>query len=135
MALLKAVALSDTNFTTRNFLVQTYRGMDSTSAVLNQYKEILRIIGNRDAEYKDWYLEATAGLGYNAYERKNYAGAIPYFQKMMKYRSSADLLLTIASCYLQTGNNDAAIDYARRVLKINPTHKDAKKILRALSAD
>jgi tetratricopeptide (TPR) repeat protein len=134
-ALLKSIALNDTNFTTRSFLIQTYRGMDSTSAVLTQYKELLSIIGNRDSEYKDWYLEANSGLAYAAYERKNYAGAIPYLLKMLKYRSNADLLLMISSCYLQSGNNDAAIDYARRVLKISPNHKDAKKILRSLSAD
>lgn len=134
-ALLKAVALNDTNFTTRSFLIQTYKGMDSTQAVLGQYKEILAIIGNKDAEFKDWFLEANSNLAFSAYERKNYAGAVPYLVKMLKYKSNADLLLMISSCYLQSGNNDAAIDYARRVLKINPNHKDAKKILRSLSAD
>jgi hypothetical protein len=39
------------------------------------------------------------------------------------------------SCYLQSGNNEEAINFARRILRIDPNDKDAKKVLRALSAD
>ncbi len=134
-ALVKAVALSDTNITTRQFLISTYTKLDSTQARLEQYKEIIKLIGNRELQYKDQLLEAVSNVGYNFMQRKNYAAAIPYLLKLNKYKSDVNTLLSLSSAYLSVQNQEEAINYARRVLKIDPNNKDAKKILRSLSAD
>jgi tetratricopeptide (TPR) repeat protein len=135
VALLRSVELNKTDFTNRNFLIQIYTALDSTQALLEQHKAMLEFINGKEAEYKDQFLASTSALGFNAYERKAYGTAIPYFLRMLKYKSDISTLMILASCYLQTNNNEEAINYARRVLRIDPNHKDAKKILRVLSAD
>lgn len=135
VALLRSIALNDTNFTNRNFLIQVYTALDSTQALLNQHKEMLNLIGNKESEYKDQYIASNSALGYNAYDRKAYAAAIPYYLRLLKYKSDMSTLKILMSCYLQSGNNDEAINYARRILRIDPNDKDAKKVLRVLSAD
>ncbi len=135
VALLRSVALNDTNFTNRNFLIQVYTALDSTQALLNQHKEMLSLIGNKESEFKDQYISSNMALGYNAYERKAYAAAIPYYLRLLKYKSDMSTLKILMSCYLQSGNNDEAINFARRIQRIDPNDKDAKKVLRALSAD
>jgi len=134
-ALLRSVALNDTNFTNRNFLIQIYTALDSTQALLEQHKAMLSLIGNNESQYKDQYIASNSALGYNAYDRKAYAAAIPYYLRILKYRSDMSTLKILMSCYLQAGNNDEAINFARRILKISPNDKDAKKVLRVLSAD
>ncbi|RJQ58370.1 MAG: hypothetical protein C4517_15250 [Stygiobacter sp.] len=134
-ALLRSVALNDTNFTNRNFLIQIYTALDSTQALLEQHKEMLSLIGNNETQYKDQYIASNSALGYNAYDRKAYAAAIPYYLRILKYRSDMSTLKILMSCYLQAGNNDEAINFARRILKVSPNDKDAKKVLRVLSAD
>ncbi|MBI3125894.1 MAG: tetratricopeptide repeat protein [Ignavibacteriales bacterium] len=134
-ALLRSVALNDTNFTNRNFLIQIYTALDSTQALLNQHKEMLSFIGNNETQYKDQYIASNSALGYNAYDRKAYAAAIPYYLRLLKYKTDISILKILMSCYLQSGNNDEAINFARRIQKISPKDKDAAKVLRALSAD
>jgi tetratricopeptide (TPR) repeat protein len=135
VSLLHSVALNDTNFTSRNYLIQVYTGLDSTQALLNQHKEMLSLIGNKEAQFKDQFISSNSALGYNAYDRKAYAAAIPYYLKLLKYRSDMSTLKILMSCYLQSSNNEEAINFARRILRIDPNDKDAKKVLRALSAD
>lgn len=139
-ALLRSVALNDTNFTNRNFLIQIYTALDSTQALLDQHKEMLNLINGKEAEYKDQFIASNSALGYNAYDRKAYAVAIPYYLRLLKYKTDISTLKILMSCYLQIANNNEsltkeAINYARRILKISPNDKDAKKVLRALSAD
>lgn len=135
VALLRSVELNNKDFANRNYLISVYTALDSTQALLNQHKEMLNIIGNNEAEYKEQYIASNSALGYNAYDRKAYAAAIPYYLRLLKYKSDMSTLKILMSCYLQSGNNDEAINYARRIQRIDPNDKDAKKVLRALSAD
>lgn len=135
VALLRSVELNKKDFANRNFLISVYTALDSTQALLSQHKEILSLIEGKETEFKDQYIASNMALGYNAYDRKAYAAAIPYYSRLLKYKSDMSTLKILMSCYLQTGNNDEAINFARRILKSDPNDKDAKKVLRALSAD
>jgi len=134
-ALLRSLALNPKEFAIRNYLISVYTALDSTQALLELHKEMLSLIGNNEAEYKDQYIASNMALGFNAYDRKAYGAAIPYYLRLLKYKSDMSTLKILMSCYLQTGNNDEAINYARRILRNDPNDKDAKKVLRALSAD
>ncbi|MEW6004466.1 MAG: tetratricopeptide repeat protein [Stygiobacter sp.] len=133
--LLKSIQMNPKELMTNYFLAQVYKGLDSLDRAADVYKDIIDIIGNDESENKDKLLEANAFLASRAMQKKNYAGAIQYLNKVEKYKPSLDVYRMLASCYLSVGNNDAAINYAKRVLKINPKDADMKKILRVLSAD
>ncbi|KAF0152016.1 MAG: TPR Domain containing protein [Ignavibacteria bacterium] len=133
--LLKSVALNPKEINTVYFLALSYRGLDSLDRAADVYKEIIELIGDNEAEHKDKILEANAFLASRMMVKKAWAGAIPYLNKVEKLKPSLDVFRMLASCHLSAGNNDAAINYAKRVLKSNPNDADMKKILRVLSAD
>lgn len=133
--LLKSIEMNPKELNTHYFLAQTYKALDSLDRAADVYKYIIEIIGNNESENKDKILEANAFLASRAMQKKNYAGAIQYLNKVEKYKPSLDVYRMLASCYLSVGNNDAAINYAKKVLKSNPKDADMKKILRVLSAD
>lgn len=132
---LKAIEMNPKELNTNYFLAQTYKGLDSLDRAADIFKDILELIGNNETEHKDKILEANAFLASRMMNKKNYAGAIQYLQKVEKLKPSLDVYRMLASCHLSTGNNDAAIVYAKKVLKSNPNDSDMKKILRVLSAD
>jgi len=133
--LLKSIEMNPNELNTNYFLAQTYKGLDSLDRAAEVYKDILTIVGNNESEQKDKVLEANAFLASRMMSKKNYAGAIQYLQKVERLKPSLDVYRMLASCHLSTGNNDAAIAYAKKVLKSNPNDADMKKILRVLSAD
>lgn len=133
--LLKSIEMNPNELNTNYFLAQTYKGLDSLDRAAEVYKDILTIVGNNESEQKDKVLEANAFLASRMMSKKNYAGAIQYLQKIERLKPSLDVYRMLASCHLSTGNNDAAIAYAKKVLKSNPNDADMKKILRVLSAD
>ncbi|MEW6652929.1 MAG: tetratricopeptide repeat protein [Bacteroidota bacterium] len=133
--LLKAISLNPKELSTVYFLTQAYRGLDSLERASDTYKEMIELIGDHEAEHKDKLLEAYSFLASRMMVKKAWAGAIPYLNKVEKLKPSLDVFRMLASCHLSAGNNDAAISYAKRVLKNNPNDNDMKKILRVLSAD
>jgi len=133
--LLKSIEMNPKEMNTNYFLAQTYKGLDSLDRAAEVFKDILEIVSNNESEQKDKVLEANAFLASRMMSKKNYAGAVQYLQKVERLKPSLDVYRMLASCYLSTGNNDAAIAYAKRVLKSNPNDADMKKILRVLSAD
>lgn len=135
-AFLKATALNDTLVSTKFWLAQTYRQLDSLSQAADQYQKMLDVIGSRDEQYKNECAEAYGFLGQRAFERKNYSGAVGYLRKAVVLKS--DVLgykVMLASSLHQNGNIDEAIDWYRRILKIDSKNEVAKKGLRMLSAD
>lgn len=135
-ALLKAVTLNDTLVSTKFWLAQTYRQLDSLSQAADQYQKMLDVIGNRDQQFKNECAEAFGFLGQRAFERKNYNGAVGYLRKAVVLKS--DVLgykVMLASSLHQNGNIDEAIDWYRKILKIDSKNEVAKKGLRMLSAD
>ena len=135
-ALLKATQLNDTLVTSRFWLAQTYRQLDSLNAAAEQYEKMLQVIGNREPQYKNECAEAYGFLGQRAFEKKNYIGAINDFKKAIAFKG--DILsykVMLASAYHQNGNYDEAIVWYKKVLALDPKNEVAKKGLRMLSAD
>ena len=135
-ALLKSTSLNDTLVTTRYWLAQTYRQLDSLNAAADEYQKMLQIIGNRESQYKNECADAFGFLGQRAFERKNYSGAVGYLRKAVALKN--DVLaykVMLASSLHQSGNTDEAITWYKRILTIDPKNEVAKKGLRMLSAD
>ena len=135
-AFVKARELSDTTFTTNYWLAQAYTKVDSMEQAAEQYVRILKLAAGKEAQYKDQIFEAEGFLGQRAFLKKNYAAAATYFTKIYQMKPN-DWHLTemIGVCYHQLQNNDEAINWYRKTLKLNPNSDVAKKGLRRLSAD
>jgi len=134
-ALSKSIELNDTVVTTRYWLAQTYRQMDSTSAAAEAFQKMLDVIGNNESKYKNECAEAYGFLGQRAFERKNYGGAVGYLRKAVALKGDLGYKVMLATALHQSGSIDEAIEWYRRVLKIDPKNEVAKKGLRMLSAD
>jgi tetratricopeptide (TPR) repeat protein len=135
-AFIKARDLDDTTFATNYWLAQAYSKLDSTEQASEQYLRILKLAAGKETQYKDQIFEAEGFLGQRAFLKKNYAVAANYFTKIYQMKPN-DWHLTemIGVCYHQIQNNDEAINWYRKTLKLNPNSDVAKKGLRRLSAD
>lgn len=135
-AFLKSVELNDTSVISHYWLGQTYRQLDSLSAAEDRYEDMLDLIGNREPQFKNYCADAYGFLAQRAFEKKNYGGAIGYLRKAVSYKPEVLAYKTmLASALHQNGNIDEAIEWYRRILKIDPKNEVAKKGLRMLSAD
>lgn len=66
------------------------------------------------------------------YEDMDYKKALNIFLKMADQNNNPDVLFDIAACYNELGNSVKAIHYLRKMLKLNPSNRLAKKYLSEL---
>lgn len=135
-ALLHATALNDTTVSTRFWLAQTYRQMDSLSQAGEQFSKLLQMIGSREAQFKNEIAEANGFLGQRSFEHKNYTGAVGYLRKAVSLKPEIlAYKVMLASALHQSGNTEEAIVWYKKIIAIDPKNEIARKGLRMLSAD
>ncbi|MEK6756002.1 MAG: tetratricopeptide repeat protein, partial [Bacteroidota bacterium] len=116
------------------YLARTLTALDSLQAAKKEYEEWLKLIPQgEEAKYKRELAEAYKVIGASYLPEKKYPQAIENLSKSFKYRDDDwQTHLWIAQAYHLSGNKEEAIKEYKKVLKLNPTNKDAKNALELL---
>jgi tetratricopeptide (TPR) repeat protein len=116
------------------YLAQCLVSSDSLAEARREYETWIKLIPqNEEAKYKRELGEAYRNIGASHLKEKKYPQAIEYFTKALKYKEDDwQTHLWIGQSYQLSGDKNRAIEEYRRVLKLNPTNKDAKNMLELL---
>jgi tetratricopeptide (TPR) repeat protein len=108
--------------------------VDSLGEARKEYETWMRLIpANEEAKYRRDFSEAYKNIGASYLKDKKYPQAIENLSKALKYKEDDwQTHLWIGQANQLSGNRDKAIEEYRRVLKLNPTNKDAKNMLELL---
>jgi tetratricopeptide (TPR) repeat protein len=132
-ALVRAIELRPNYAPSHLALARCLVRMDSIAASSVYYKSFLELSESAPEKSKVDYAEAYSIIGLTAILDKRYPQAIENLQKSLKYRDeSAQVTLWLGQAYALSGKRDEAIQTYKRVLKIDPNNKDAKKGLELL---
>lgn len=116
----KACALMPYSIEAKLGLINPASSLNNWDIVVTQYKKILEIDPqNTTANYY---------LGYIEYNRKNYTGALPLFEKVVNlYPFGYDGMLMLAWTNLQLGKTREASVLFNKVLLLSPVDASANK--------
>jgi tetratricopeptide (TPR) repeat protein len=108
--------------------------VDSLAEARKEYETWIKLIpANEESKYKRDLSEAYKNIGASYLKEKKYPQAIESLSKALKYKEDDwQTHLWIGQANQLSGDKDKAIEEYRRVLKLNPTNKDAKNMLIAL---
>ena len=132
-ALLRAIELRPNYAPSHLALARCLVRMDSIPASSIHYKNFLELSESAPEKNKVDFAEAYSILGLTALLDKKYPQAIDNLQRSLKYREeNPQVILWLGQAYALSNKRDEAIQAYKRVLKIDPTNKDAKKGLELL---
>jgi len=132
-ALLQAISLKPDFAPSHLALARCLVRMDSVSASRAYYENFLKQNENSSEKNKVDYAEAYSMIGVNSLLEKKYPQAIEYFQKSLKFREdNFQVHLWLGQAYALSNKRQEAIQAYKRVLKLDPGNKDAKKGLEFL---
>ncbi len=108
--------------------------VDSLAEARREYETWIKLIpANEEAKYKRDLSEAYKNIGASYLKEKKYSQAIESLSRALKYKEDDwQTHLWIGQANQLSGDKDKAIEEYRRVLKLNPTNKDAKNMLISL---
>lgn len=108
-----------------NIAIEYYNDLDYENASI--YFEKVNAINDR-------FIESTMMLGVSRFENKQYAEAIPSFEKVIKHNDNLfieDANWYLALCYIQTNERAKAIDQLEKIKNSDSRHKkSANKIIK-----
>lgn len=132
-ALVRAIELRPSYAPSHLALARCLVRMDSISAASTYYRNFLEFSESSTDRNKVDYAEANSILGLSAILDQKYPLAVDYLQKSLKYRNdNPQVYLWIGQAYALSNKRDDAIEAYKRVLKLDPNNKDAKKGLELL---
>jgi len=116
------------------YLAQSLVSVDSLAEARKEYETWIKLIPqNEEAKNKRELGEAYRNIGASYLKEKRYPQAIENLNKALKYKEDDwQTHLWIGQSYQLSGDKAKAIEEYKRVLKLNPTNKDAKNMLELL---
>ena len=110
------------------------QSVDSLGEARKEYETWIRLLTpDEQSQHKRDLSEAYKNIGASYLKEKKYPQAIENLNKALKYREDDwQTHLWIGQANQLSGDKDKAIEEYKRVLKLNPTNKDAKNMLISL---